>query len=285
MFLPRVVLAVVILSAPAEAAEPALAAEEIMARVAENQDRAVEQRREFMYRQTARVRLLQTNRKLRWDETREYDVAPTPDGSESKLVRTFGERRKGRNFVLFDVAGETIDANGLDADLVDSFHEQVAGRNGGRDGFAPDLFPLTTGQQRQYSFRLEAEEEYRGRNVYRLRFEPRPQFGAAWRGEALVDRAEFQPVFVATQFAVEIPLWVRALFGINVRQVGFSVNYKRFDENVWFPVSYGGEFLIKVFHFYKRTAIVSLVNDDFRRATAESNIAFDDSEMPGRVEP
>jgi hypothetical protein len=88
---------------PAAASAAGPDAAQIMARVAENQDRAVEQRKNFVYHQTARVRLLKTNGKLLWDETREYDVAPSPDGSESKLTRRYGERRKDGSLRSFSL--------------------------------------------------------------------------------------------------------------------------------------------------------------------------------------
>ncbi len=260
-----------------------LEASEIMARVAANQDRAVEQRKNFVYHQTARVRLLKTNGKLLWDETREYDVAPTPKGSESKMTRRFGERRKDGDLHSFGLLGE-VKADGLDSELVEDFHDDLTAQNGGRDGLSPKYFPLTSAEQTGYSFTLEGEESYRGRDVYRLRFEPETKRGIfdaddglrIWKGEVLVDQEEFQPVFIATQMSLKIPLPLRLLFGISIRQLGFSVSYQRFGENVWFPVSYGGEFRLKLLHFYKRNIIVSMVNEDFRRTAVESDIEFNE---------
>jgi hypothetical protein len=262
-------------SVPAAIAEVGPDAAEIMARVAENQDRAVEQRKTFVYQQTARVRLLKTNGKLVWDETREYDVTPTPTGTEAQLTKRYGERRKGRDFESFVMPGEE-DTDGLDPELVDSFHDDLTAQSGGRDGLSPNLFPLTSNEQKYYSFTLEGSEKLRGRPVYRIRFEPDKEHRERiWKGEVLVDKDEFQPVLVATKMALNIPLAVRVLFGISIRQIGFSVSYDRFGENVWFPVSYGGEFYLKVLHFYKRTIIVSTVNRDFRRATVASDIQFE----------
>lgn len=268
-------LLVLLGSTPAAVSAADLSAEEIMARVAENQDRAVEQRKNFVYHQTARVRLLKTNGKMLWDETREYYVAPTPSGTEFQLTRRHGERRKSGDLRSFDLLEEET-ADGLDAGLVESFHEDLTSQDKGRDGLSPNFFPLTSNEQNKYRFMLDGEEKYRGRDAFRLLFEPKGKFGeGVWKGEVLVDQQEFQPVFVATRFGLKIPLPIRLLFGIGVRQVGFSVSYKRFGENVWFPVSYGGEFRLKLFHFYKRNIIVSMVNEDFRRTTVESDIEFE----------
>ena len=39
--------------------------------------------------------------------------------------------------------------------------------------------------------------------------------------------AEYQPVHIATDLAVKIPLFLRAVFGTNVRQTGSAVTYFR----------------------------------------------------------
>jgi hypothetical protein len=282
MFRLALLLAVVSACVTASAAADRPDAAEIMARVARNQDRAVEQRREFVYRQTARVRLLKTNGKLLWDETREYDVTPTPTGTESQLTRRYGQRRKGRDYKSFHLPDEEK-GDGLDPELVESFHDDLTAQSGGRDGFDSHFFPLTSEEQKHYRFTLDGEEKHRGRQVYRVQFEPLRKNGSGeriWKGEVLVDQDEFQPVFVATKLALNIPLALRLLFGISIRQIGFSVSYERFGEGVWFPVSYGGEFFLKLFHFYKRTIIVSMVNQDFRRTTVASDIRFEQPPAP-----
>ncbi len=257
-------------------------AAEIMARVAANQDRAIEQRKEFVYHEKARVRLLKTNGKLLCDETREYDVTPTPTGVESTLTRRYGTRRKTGRFESFRLPDEK-DSEGLDPELVDSFHEDLTAQGGGRDGFSPNFFPLTSEEQKYYRFTLDGEETQRGRPVYRIRFEPESdpdRGGRIWKGEVLVDKDEFQPVFVATKLALRLPLAIRVVFGINIRQIGFSITYDRFGENVWFPVSYGGEFYLKLFHFYRRTVIVSMVNENFQRASVASDVHFEQPVEP-----
>src|SRR5581483_4638861 len=105
-------------------------------------------------------------------------------------------------------------------------------------------------------------ETYRDRRVFRVAFTPKQH--SEWKGEALIDAAESQPVFVATKLAHGIPLPVKALLGTDVRGLGFSVSYQKFADGVWFPVSYGGEFSLHVLFFYKRTISISMTNTDFR---------------------
>lgn len=59
----------------------------------------------------------------------------------------------------------------------------------------------------KYQFRLEGEETFRGRQVYRITFKPKRQHEGfddqqtLWAGEVLVDKADFQPLSVTTHLA------------------------------------------------------------------------------------
>src|SRR4029079_14478858 len=97
---------------------------------------------------------------------------------------------------------------------------------------------------------------------------------AAWKGEALIDAAEYQAVSLHTKLAVKIPLAVKTLLGTDIKGLGFAITYQKFDEGVWFPVSYGGEFEIRAVFFYKRTISVNMVNTSFRRTNVSSNVTY-----------
>jgi hypothetical protein len=58
--------------------------------------------------------------------------------------------------------------------------------------------------------------------------------------------------------------------------VGFQLTYQRVAPGVWFPVSYGTEFYLKLFHLYKRTITLSMVNSDFRQVSSDSTIRFEE---------
>lgn len=89
-----------------------------------------------------------------------------------------------------------------------------------------------------------------------------------------MDAAEYQPVLVWTKLARGIPFWVRTVLGTNLKQLGFTVSYKKFDHGIWFPVSYGGEFQVKALFFYKRNISISLANTGFRRAEVTSDVQY-----------
>jgi len=259
-------------------AEPT--AQEVMERLAENQDSAIEQRNQFIYTQTSRVRIMKANKKLLRDESRRYDVVPGAKGSERKLIRAWGAYlEKGRQ-VPFEHASRQRNDDSPEADMANDLHESRFAVSSDGRGFENELFPLTKDELPHYRFELEGEEEFRQRGVYRIRFEPvEPNLLKSerirWHGEVLVDRQEFQPVLISTNLGKFLPFWLRTFLGVNVRQGGYSVSYRSLEPEVWFPVSYGTEFSVKALHFYKRMATVSLVSEGFRRTNVESAVSFD----------
>ena len=103
-----------------------LTADQIMARVAANQDQSVELRKNYVYKQHVHVVTHKTNGRLMRDETAEYDVLPTPDGATKKLELLNGRYlHKGK---YQDFQGEPRpDADTIDAELVRSFRDDLTG--------------------------------------------------------------------------------------------------------------------------------------------------------------
>ncbi|MGE5646804.1 MAG: hypothetical protein ACM336_13530 [Acidobacteriota bacterium] len=254
------------------AQEPESAAS-IMAKVAENQDRAEKARQGFVYQQTLLVRMRRGNRKLAREERSEFTVAPGPKGHEKKLTHFAGKYESKGKFYDYDHPHYEYKDVDIDGDVISDLADEMTS-DSSRDGIGKDLFPLTAAEQKKYTFRLVGKETLRGKDVYRIAFEPKPEDGGAWKGEALVDAHEFQPVLVNTKFARRIPLWVKTVLGTDLKYLGFSVGYERFGEGVWFPVSYGGEFEVKAVFFYKRLITVSLANKGFRRTDVNSEITY-----------
>jgi hypothetical protein len=245
----------------------------IMAKVAANQDRAEKLRNDYVYQQRIRVSTRKTNGKLAREETTDYLVAPTPDGIKKEMKHVDGRYWHQHQYVEFhgDSAPET---GNLDGALVESFrHDFVDSKS--KDGFENDLFPLTTEQQKKYDFELLGEEIVHDRRVYRIGFGPQNKKDIDWAGEALIDAQEFEPMRVFTKLSRRIPVLVRTLLGTDVPGLGFNVEYRRFDNGVWFPISFGTEFRLRAVFFINRDITVSLENSGFRRASVESAIDYD----------
>lgn len=266
--------AISILTAVAALAQtPDVAA--IMAKVGENQTRASAARKEFTFQQKQLLRFNRGNGKVAREERREYDVTPQEQEIHKELTRFEGRYESKGKYISYDRPGYTYKEMDIDGELIDEMSNEMMDDHRSRDGLECNLFPLTAEEQRGYRFRLLGTEQYRGRPAYRVAFEPKPhQDQNAWKGEALIDAAEFQPVSVHTKLAVHIPLAVKTLLGTDIKGLGFAVTYQKFDEGVWFPVSYGGEFEVRAVFFYKRTIAVNMTNTNFRRANVSSNVTY-----------
>ena len=170
-----------------------------------------------------------------------------------------------------------------DSDLAHNLRDDLTGDRKSKDGVAPKLFPLTAKEQRKYRFTRKGEETYRGVEVYRIAFEPKENTplietdgdDPPWSGDALISKADFQPMLVTTRLAKKIPFLVRTALGTNLPGLGFSIRYEKFEKGVWFPVSYGTEFRIHVLFIYSRQVSISLVNSDFRRAEVQTAVEFE----------
>ena len=253
----------------AAADEGVLSAAEIMARVAANQDHAQKLRAEYVYQQHIRVATLRTNGKLAREETTDYVVTPTPDGTKKDLKEIEGRYWHQGKYLEFH-AEPAPERDSLDGDLIQDFRHDLLDDES-RDALGRDLFPLTSKEQKRYAFALAGEETSNGRKVFRVRFRPIDN-DYTWAGEARIDAEEFEPLTVFTRLSRRIPLAVRTLLGTDLPGLGFNVQYRRFDRDVWFPVSFGTEFRLHVLFFLNRDITVSVENSHFQRAKVESKI-------------
>jgi hypothetical protein len=252
----------------------------IMARVAANQESARDARQNYVYRQEQTIRMRRGNGKMAREQHAEYVVTPGKEGVEKQLAKFEGKYQLKGKYVTYDQAGYKYKGIDIDGDLIRDMANDMMNDGKSRDGLGHDLFPLTAEEQKKYDFRLAGTEVYRGRSVYRVTFEPRRvphEFDTDdpdWKGEALIDAREYQPVLVSTSLAWKMPALVKVLLGTDIKGLGFSVTYRKFDQGVWFPVSYGGEFEVRGVFFYKRKISVAMVNSDFRKTDVQSTLAY-----------
>jgi hypothetical protein len=251
----------------------------IMARVAANQDTAREARRNYVYRQEQAIRMRRGNGKVAREQHAEYVVTPGKQGAEKKLAKFEGKYEFKGKYVPYDHPDFQYKDLDIDGDLIHDMADDMMNDGKSRDGIGHDLFPLTAEEQKKYDFRLLRTEVYRGRPVYRVAFQPRrgvahDEDDVMWKGEALIDVQECQPVLVSTSMADKIPLAVKMLLGTDIKGLGFSVTYQKFADGVWFPVSYGGEFEVRGLFFYRRNISVSMLNSDFRKTDVTSTLVY-----------
>jgi hypothetical protein len=253
-----------------------LSADEIMCRVAENQERADQARAAYVYDMNVFVRLKRANGKLAREESRDFVVAPGPTGAARKLVKVEGKILEGGHETTYSDAGHRTKNMDVDGALTDSFARELLWK---RDHAGPMVswFPLTHSRMKYYSFSLAGEEKYRGFDVYKVAFTGTDEDDECWKGEALIERNEFQPVLLTSEWSCKIPAAVKILLGTNVQQVGAKIAYERFDKGVWFPVNCGGEMKVRVLFMYARTIAFSARNAGFRKADVNTSIRFDEA--------
>ena len=250
----------------------------IMVRVAVNQESARDARANYVYRQEQTIRMRRPGGKVAREQHAEYVVTPGKQGAEKKLEKFEGKYQFKGQYVTYDQPGYVYRDLDIDGDLIRDMADDMMNDKKTQDGIGHDLFPLTAEEQQKYDFRLVGKEEYRGRAVYRVAFQPKHASGLegdeTWKGEALIDAEEYQPVQVVTSLAERIPVLVKVLLGTDIKGLGFSVTYRKFADGVWFPVSYGGEFEVRGLFFYKRKISVSMQNTDFRKTDVNSTVVY-----------
>ena len=269
---------------PLIAADDVLTADAIMARVAANQDRALLARASYVYHQNVAIRLRDTYGKLVREEISDFLVTPGSGHNARQLTHFTGRYEERGAMVAYKESGD--EGTGgfrteADGNMAKNFCKNMTGSEKSRDGLDPNLFPLTAKEQLKYQFHLKGEETYRGTLAYRVAFEPKkgvPEKNheeGDWKGEALISKSDFEPLTISTKLASGIPFLVRTALGTSLPGLGFSVSYQKFDEGVWFPVSYGTEFHVRILFVYSRHVAISMSNTEFRRTDVKSSVEFE----------
>jgi hypothetical protein len=276
--------ALYLLFAPPAATPPDLPIDEILRRVAENQQRSDSARARIVYHQSVRTRLLRGGSRLAREETRQYTVAPTATGTEKELLSVVGQYEKHGKLLPYTDSKFRHKNVDIDGELTEELTNDLVDDKESRDGLSRDLFPLTSDEQRSYDFRFDGYQTVQGVQAIRLAFSPRKkpkgseEDGRPWSGTVLIHPEEFQPISVVTTFAHVIPGWVRVVFGTSLKQLGFSLTYRKVAGGLWFPSTYGSEFRFRVLFGYGRTVAISMENTDFRLASAESTITYSEDD-------
>lgn len=267
-----------------------LKADDIMARVAANQSRSEELRKEYVYKQHIHITTHKPNSRMIREESADYDVVPQVDGIKKQLRALNGRYWKKDQYVDFqgdpDPEPKKTDedlvhdlrsfepmpmSSTADADLIRYLRNYLLDDNS-KDGLAHSLFPLTFEQQKNYVFRLLGQEIESGRNVYHIAFSPQDEQELTWTGEAFIDATEFQPVRVFTKMARSLPLLVRTMW-FDLPGLGFNVVYKRQADGVWFPWIFGTEFRMHTgaIFYFNRDVAISLENSAFEHLPVSAN--------------
>lgn len=195
-------------------------------------------------------------------------TAPTSD-QKNEQANAHKKEKKGKKDKdpVFDPdSDETIDR-----DLVENIRRNLI-HDKSKDGINTRLFPLTSKNQSDYTFRMIGRERLNDRDVFHITFRPKKKDDFGWSGEAYVDTTAYQPVLVTTAMARKIPFAVRTLLGTNVPGLGFTVTYAPQPDGVWFPVTFSTEFKIHVLYFFHRQVFLNAENREFEKTHVTSRI-------------
>ena len=260
-----------------------------MARVAANQDRSESLRKEYVYQQHIHIVTHKPSSRMMREETADYEVVPLADGIQKHLKLLTGRYWNKNKYLEFQ--GDPAPRNGsspdpdlmytlrnhnplpltasTDAELIHYLRNYLLD-DMSKDGVARALFPLTFDVQKDYVFQFLGEEVEEERKVYHIAFTPKDKEEFAWEGEAFIDAAEFQPVRVFTKLSGHIPLLVRTMW-FDLPGLGFNVVYRRREDGVWFPSSFGTEFRVHTGPvFFNRDVSISMKNSGFEHRQVES---------------
>jgi len=176
------------------------------------------------------------------------------------------DRKKDKDPVFDPDSDETIDR-----DLVENIRWNLI-HDKSKDGINAHLFPLTSKDQANYTFRMLGHERLNSRDVFHITFRPKNKDDFGWSGNAYIDTTAYQPVLITTAMSRKIPFAVRTLLGTNVPGLGFTVTYAPQTDGVWFPVTFSTEFKIHVLYFFHRQLFLNAENREFEKTHVTSRI-------------
>ncbi|HEY2470398.1 MAG TPA: hypothetical protein VGI45_21565 [Terracidiphilus sp.] len=200
------------------------------------------------------------------DKDKDKSAAKDTDKKEKKEKK---DKEKEKDPVFDPNSDET-----LDRDLVENLRWNLI-HDKSKDGIAQHLFPLTSKDQANYTFRMIGRERLNDRDVFHITFRPKEKNDFGWSGDAYIDTQAFQPVLVTTGMARKIPFAVRTLLGTDVPGLGFTIRYAPQPDGVWFPVDFSTEFKIHVLYFFHRQVILDAQSRDFEKTHVTSRIVGD----------
>lgn len=178
-----------------------------------------------------------------------------------------------------DAISVMIGEEGLDRDLVENMRKNLM-QEKSKDGINAHLFPLTSEEQKNYTYQLTGRERMNGHDCFHITFRPRDKNEFGWKGDAYVDTTDYQPVSVTTVMARKIPFAVRTLLGTDVPGLGFTVVYAPQADGVWFPSSFSTEFKIHVLYFFHRQIVLDAQNRQFEKTHVSSRMLEGVTEAP-----
>jgi len=208
------------------------------------------------------------------DEEKSKQKGPEAAASEPSKDQPAESKKNKKEKKDKDPAFDPNSDETIDRDLVENMRKNLI-HDKSKDGINARLFPLTSKNQADYSFRMIGREHLNDRDVFHITFRPKKKDEFGWSGDAYIDTSAYQPVLVTTAMARKIPFAVRTLLGTDVPGLGFTVTYAPQADGVWFPVTFSTEFKIHVLYFFHRQVFLNAENREFEKTHVTSRIIGD----------
>jgi hypothetical protein len=172
-------LALTLITPPISTLAQQPTADDIMARVALNQDRSESERARYIYVQHTRT-ASRKGKTVMCEEITDYRVTPSDTGSSRQLLKLDGRLLQKHEYITYNtlspkkepVSDHEDSLDGIDRDLVENMRTNLTDDKS-KDGIGAHLFPLTSKNQLDYQFHLLGREQRNGRKVFHLNFSPR----------------------------------------------------------------------------------------------------------------
>ncbi len=144
----------------------------IMAKVAANMESGDASRRQYLYQQTIRSRMLRTNGQTAREERREYNVIPDEKLTRKELARFEGKYQRGKEMIPYDKPDFRHKGADVDGEIISDLNEDLVNDTKSKDGISHDLFPLRAKDLPGYKFTLNETAAFKGRATHKIAFEP-----------------------------------------------------------------------------------------------------------------
>jgi hypothetical protein len=205
------------------------------------------------------------------DGDQKNEKTASPASAEKDKEQKDAKKKEKKDKKDKDPAFDPDSDETIDRDLVENIRWNLI-HDKSKDGINAHLFPLTSKDQANCTFRMIGRERLNSRDVFHITFRPKNKDDFGWSGDAYIDTTALQPVLVTTAMARKIPFAVRTLLGTNVPGLGFTVTYAPQPDGVWFPVTFSTEFKIHVLYFFHRQVFLNAENRDFEKTHVTSRI-------------
>ena len=246
-----------------------------MAKVAANQDRSEQARKQYVYRQHIHVVTRKTNGKLMREETTDYQMVPQADKTHRQLEKLTGKYWDKHKYIEF--SGEPCPRHGQPRCRPGQGHARRPDRTEVERRIRAEpvsVFDEEAARLHASSWLVVRRSKDTMPTASALRRPTRAEYD--WAGEAYIDAADFEPIYVYTKLSRKLPFAVQnACWAPTFRASDTACVTKSSRAECGFRRLTAPSLRLHVLFFLNREMMVSLDNKDFQQTHVETKITAD----------